>query len=123
MNDEKKYTERDLVMAKREGLRVGLLGEAKQRGNDELEILAKHYFPLPVRVVPRVVDDPEPDYDQQWRVVNGRLQYSPWRGEWSDAEPKNNVGSRTATCMTMTPKRVAMWADLFANPTTTEEDA
>lgn len=106
MSDEKKYTGRDLVMAKREGFleahswaRLGIAGD------HEAERLAATEYPLPKRTQPRVVTPPGRPYDI--RIHDGRL------------EIRHTVGWTHILHVTGVE---AILMDLLANPTEEVED-
>lgn len=106
MSDEKQYTERDLVLAKREGY---VLHCTQLCGNDEMAAArAVGLFPLPKRTQPRVVKD---GYGIEWRMNDGTLE---WKGDSSRGrwEPSSAYGA-----LAIGSKRVALWANLLANPT------
>lgn len=87
-------------------------GEARSR--------AASYYPLPKITRPRVVSDPEPGYDQKWRVKDGVLEFNGHTG-WREAHGCSASGSY-GTCLFPTPARIMLWADLLANPTETVDD-
>jgi hypothetical protein len=106
MSSEKKYTGRDLVMAKREGFleahswaRVGIAGD------HEAERLAATKYPLPKRTQPRVVTPPGRPYDL--RIHDGNLQI------------RNKVAWAHIFHVTGVE---AILLDLIANPTEEVED-
>lgn len=107
MSDEKKYMERDRVMFQREGFRCGY--GYSWRSPDDAGLMAVRNFPLPKRVVPRVVTR-EDGY--RLRIVDEQLQYS-FRGEcWRDYDR-----------VSWTDEMRAAMLDLLANPTEEVEDA
>lgn len=78
---------------------------------------AKRY-PLPTVTRPRVVDDnPAHPCGEQWCVIDGtlRYRYAPGRDWMRWSEFRNHSAAAP------TPGRVALWADLLANPTETVE--
>lgn len=127
MSDEKKYTERDLVLAKQEAFVEGSLltfrhfdcslgSEAglKWRGSSNL---AAERYPLPKVTRPRVVQDPH-ERGMRWRVLRDKDQHGVTYLEYNafntgaDASWRTGLGTYCATA-----ERVALWADLLANPT------
>lgn len=113
MSDEKRYTERDLVLAQRVGyvtcrVEHGYLDKAAR---SVYERQAAQKYPLPTRTVPRVVMS-EPD-DLAWRCVCGQIEYR-IGNKWRRADGEHSVA--------VTPERVALWADLLAHPTEEVED-
>lgn len=85
-------------------------------------IIARLY-PLPPKVQPRVVPDPTPGFCQSWRCVDGRLQYRAIGEDWYDMRERlkgTTVGE--GMCLFPMPERIAMWADLLANPTESVPD-
>ena len=66
---------------------------------------ANNRYPMPTVDVRRVVKDPE-DPRCDWRYRDDGLEARDHKGDWIE---------RPYTAVT--PERVAMWADLIANPT------
>jgi hypothetical protein len=105
-------TERETVLREQAAYAVGYMNGANNwtdaaiaRSKDE----AAHSYPLPKVTRNRVVKD---EYDCEWRMGHGAIE---WRGlgqaEWCT---KLHVGHLS---LTITPRRAAVIADLFANPT------
>ena len=116
-NSEKKYTEKDLILAKREGYVRGAR-QFDMRGNTDwtYNASAKGVFQLPKITRPRVVRTKDyindRTYEVQWRVRDGVLEAQEnICGEW-----------RKGLSFQVTPARVRVWSDLLANPTETVED-
>lgn len=113
MSDEKKYTERDLVLAKREGY---VRHCTQLCGNEEMAVeRAVGLFPIPKRVQPRVVKREGIVSCFLWRLVDGVLQ-------WSDPD---QIGWTTYRMDTPDEwRRVGpIYADLLATPTEEVDDA
>lgn len=117
MSDEKKYTERDLVMAKREGFleahswaRVGIAGD------HEAERLAATKYPLPKRTQRREAIDPHTD-SRVWSFDVDRP-----RIVWRWKARRDVLWTSDLAGVFVTPERVALWADLIANPTEEVDD-
>ena len=111
MASEKKYTERDLVLAKREGYArhcVAVCGNTKNATE-----LAARTYPLPRVTRPRVWVDP--NGDTRFQVVDGVL----FGKDFEEDEEWLPVDSYA---FNVTPERVVAWADLFANPTEEVDD-
>ena len=125
MRDEKKYTERELVLAKRNAFvdgsywgynasqeaaakSVGVLGAWSRADAD---MASESAYPFPKVTRPRVVQD---EVDGYWAVVDGALRWSTFGG--GTGLICVNGGFRTEL-LKPTPTRVAMWADLLKNPT------
>ena len=122
MSSEKKYTERDLVLAKREGYARarGASGLLTPYGIECARAEAAGAFPLPKRTQPRVVKDPNRVHDAWWAVRDGELC-------WTDADPDQcrfiSISVMwDASSVRPTRERVALWADLLANPLEEVED-
>lgn len=118
MNDEKKYTERDLILAKREGW-LACYDAFPWHGLRMKDDAVKRRYPLPKKKVerPRVVRDPhDPDVPRPslWRYVAGEFEFDTGVGEprW-----QRRYGTP------ITPERVKLWADLLSNPTELVEDS
>lgn len=132
MNDEKKYSEREMVQAKRaefvEGIWAahsdqmtcrreqrahGLYGWEDGRAllrTSETEKLAAKRYPLPKVTRPRVVRDPE-CHKYEFSARSGGKLYYRRVGEdvaWRYVE-SGSFG--------VSAERVRVWNDLFANPT------
>ena len=108
MPDEKRYTARDLILAKREGFAAHCMRTCS-RTQEHAQQLAEREYPLPKITRPRVVAD---EFGTEWRVradADDRDTALEYRHddcpEWSLDRAK------------MTRGRVALWADLLANPT------
>lgn len=125
MSAEKKYTERDLVMAKREGwdecaYQMTVCGQ----GSKESDAMRDATFPLPKVVRPRVVEDPTSIPGARfWRVCDGKLQTRKGRGldtEWYDQQNAHAFHDRDFPYPTR--ERLQLWSDLLANPTEEVEE-
>jgi hypothetical protein len=107
-------TEREAVLRERDAVQrtVVALWDRIKRGDalhnwEGSESLAKRLYPLPLVTRPRVVADPVLGVQFRWCVRAGMLaRYDADRTPY--VEP--------------TPERVALWADLLANPTEQVED-
>lgn len=75
----------------------------------DLEASAR--YPLPKATRPRVVRDG----DHFWRVTGGNLQWRLGQHEWRFVDEYDEI--QKYQVLWPTPKRVALWADLLANPT------
>lgn len=77
---------------------------------------------LPKVTRPRVEKDPVPGFDQVWRCVEDRVEWScpDESGVWY---PLDSVahGSKH-TVIAATPARIRLWASLLDNPLETVED-
>lgn len=112
MSDEKQYTERDLVLAKREGF---------VEGNGSMVFLdpcarAAIRYPLPKVTRPRVVKDVKLSsrLSFNFRVKKGVLRWeSPGQGDWTAFDLWLDDDH---------PIIGPVWADLLANPTEEVED-
>lgn len=83
---------------------------------------AKTRYELPKVSRPRVVTDPEPGFSQEWRYVDGLLWYrveghADREWGWTRLEKLHTRENTWETCTMPTPKRLAFWAELAANPT------
>lgn len=114
MSDEKKYTERDLILAKREGYVRHCNEACGQWSEHAMQKFAESAYPLPKVTRARVVKDPMDG--SGWAVKDGMLQWTydatarmciiavfDEPAFWSKYRP--------------TPARIRLWADLLANPT------
>ena len=114
MSDTKlKYTERDLILAKREAYAVGAMvfrPEITDENRVGIEACAKTRYPLPKVERPRVVRDPH-YHVCYWRAVGRSIQ-------WKD----DHDGWNSKPTFDPTPERVALWADLLANHTELVDD-
>jgi hypothetical protein len=118
MAPELKYTEKDLILARRSAFMLGAAyGEAFPVMSFAGRIERSHIeFPLPKVERPRVVRDVEhmnANFNpSEWRFVNGELERRDLRfDEWASSE--NAV---------LTVQRIKLLADLLANPTELVED-
>ena len=95
MSDEKRYTERDLILAKREGARVALFTPVSGCTAQQAIDTANRLFPLPKVTRARVVRAKVGPFGFDWRLVKNTLEYAnpeeeDWepykveRGEWAD---------------------------------------
>lgn len=117
MSDEKKYTERELVMAKRNAFYDGANWASSSGSWVGAADEAKRRFPLPRRIVPRVVKESSGLYgDVEWRSVGGALEWCKDGRQWRSANNDNKSG------MFITPHRVVLLAELLANPTMEIDD-
>lgn len=125
MSEEKKYTEREAVLREQAAFSAGVdslyvqpeieggpfTGAAAHR----VKKLAVERYPLPKVTRPREALD---EHGRRWRHVDGRfemLRLVPG-AHWEDINTSGAVVS-------LTPHRVAMWADLLANSTEEVDDA
>lgn len=104
------YTERDLILAKRQafedGFELGWKGQTTEwRG---LLTEAEARYPLPKVTRPRVVQYPLYHW-KKWRVIDGELQRN---GSEDDSDEWVST-----PLSVMTAARVRVLADLLANPT------
>lgn len=83
---------------------------AKPAGCRTKEDEAEYRYPVRKYIRLRVVPDPH-DTAVLWAMVDG---YFRWR--WKYVEEPWRVPVN-ASCNTVTPERVRLWADLLANPT------
>ncbi len=122
-DNEKRYTERDLILAKRKGwdecaYRLSMAGA----GSEESEREKDRAFPLPKTTRPRVVKDPEGD--GYWMVFKGEIGWTAFaRGHADGILLWEGHDMRRAELFRLTPARVAIWSDLLANPTEEVDDA
>lgn len=131
MPDEKRYTERDLILAKREAFEEGATRvwtafaretDACPHGWRGSNVLAAEAYPLPKSTRPRVMSDPNSLNGREWRCVGRqfetRVRESSRLAEWHLVDwSEYNRGAFVEHPLAPTPERVAMWADLLANPT------
>lgn len=112
---EKKYTERDLVLAKREGFAAGFLDARPVlcRDMDQASGRAKDVYRLPKIERTRTVKDPCMAH-VVWRADGYGMIW--WARTASDDEWSN------AVTWPITADRVALWAALLASPTELVED-
>jgi hypothetical protein len=110
VTNEKTYTERDLILAKREGFcaSAGYYGGPRVLNTAEKE--APKIYPLPKATRPRVVVDPHfPDV--QWRCSGeSMLEEYTARCGWRSLAAASHE-------LVVTNPRIRLWADLLANPT------
>ena len=119
MSDERKYAEREYVLAQRKAFVAGsnaenaawmkLLSVNHTSGFDSIDASRKRY-PLPKVTRPRVVNDPQ-ELGLEYTVRNGILahrQNGMKIGFWDAV-----AGSQIQP----TAERCRVWADLLANPT------
>jgi hypothetical protein len=107
VSDEKKYTERDLVMAKREAYEGGWRdhrGYCPGRAPLDVTEIARTVFPLPKVPRPRVLAD---GYGWDWRV----------RGHLLEKKPSRGGSELWSTVISVAGNRDALLSDLLANPT------
>lgn len=116
MSDEKRYSERELVMAQREAF---IRGARYERDNDETTCAATRipdaanmHFPLPRVSRPRVVRDETGMFQCNWRVVAGALECDTGTG-WQRTDRDDSHDTR----MFVHAERVRLLADLLAHPT------
>lgn len=114
---EARLREREAFVAGVEALHVQtevpsgpIVGRAVERVIRQVDT----YYPLPKVQRPRVVTDAQnPDYE--WQVNAEGVLWFRWK---RDGAPWLRAGSNTENLLLVpTHERVAMWADLFANPT------
>lgn len=127
MSDEKKYTERELVLAKRHafvdgsywGYKASQEAAAKSVGvlgawsRADADMASESAYPFPKVTRPRVVQDPH-DSTITYRAVDDLLEYNDGLRGFID------IGSTSETWSNdnyPTKARVVLWADLLANPT------
>ena len=108
MSDEKKYTEKDLVLAMRKGwdecaYRMTLAGG----GSKESEAMKLACFPLPKVTRPRVVNGPAGRH-WAWKLEDGRFWFR---------NDNRSAWELVRDAWKPTPELVPLWYDLLANPT------
>lgn len=111
MSDEKLYTKRDLWTAKREGY-MRRCQETGMTAPEASRCLSAAY-PSPKRTTTRVVEDPHSPHIH-WRVDRGLLYVMDAAGP---GEPEYQLYPRRGEDLYTDAKRVALWAELLANPT------
>ncbi|MHB1310618.1 MAG: hypothetical protein ACYC3L_01285 [Gemmatimonadaceae bacterium] len=114
MPDEKLYTERDLILAKREAFAVGCGAMGLPLGNAAR--LAARRYELPKITRLRVVTD---QFGTEWRM---RENVDDDRSIALEYRHADNGGWQVDR-LTMTAQRIKLWADLLANPTEEVADA
>lgn len=114
MKDEKKYTERDKVMFLREGYRLRMAQTSICTASERMHHAA-HAFPLPKRVVPRVVKDVPGWEEFKFRVVDRKFEVTGVHAECWIIQPL----SSESTFRDLGP----VYASLLATPTEEVEDA
>lgn len=128
VSDEKKYSERDMALAKREawvsGRGMGITDAYANARRDEWKEEAARRYPCPRVTRPRVVRDPQMTHygpasghvgDLYWSVRDGRLIPVDHGGKYVEVWEHD-------TDTYPTTNRVRLWADLLANPLETVED-
>lgn len=117
MSAEKKYTERDLVLAKREAFADGIAFRYAQTLDlpdhrlhcDTVE--ARRRYPLPKVTRPRVVRVEGRQRDMEYRVIGNDVQFRSTKHKGADWQSSS-----------LTPSALRELADLLANPTETVEE-
>ncbi|RTL04098.1 MAG: hypothetical protein EKK62_17025 [Acidimicrobiia bacterium] len=120
---EKTYTEKDVVLREREAFVAGATAVFDAFGIDPwnhrivgewkgMECMARARYPLPKVTRARVVQDPEGD--GYWVICSGLVRWTMFDNGAGGIDLTNR--SRPEL-LQITPKRVALWADLLANPT------
>lgn len=112
-------TERDAVMRERRAFSRGAIRWAEDRGMFMAEIQAEseRTFPLPKVTRPRVVADPHGDGKWTTETAFGMDNHPPCIAQILRHETVMLPIQAYATA-----ERVALWADLLANPTEEVED-
>lgn len=113
MPDEKAYTARDLILAKREGFATHCKRMCGWSDKTAERVAAEEY-PLPKITRPRVVTDSQ---GTEFRVRDGDLL------EGRRQDRPDNPGWGQFSAWDITPERIRLWADLLANPTEEVDDA
>lgn len=130
-------TEREKQLAKREGFAKGVwaahyaqIGCRRAKRDDalyawsdsgpllkvgEISVAAVKEYPLPQIRRPRVVADPEEGFSQQWRVVDGTIEFKSGPDYWRWEKATFATGL-PGGCMTPTNARIRMWAKLLEEP-------
>lgn len=121
---EKKYTEREMVLAKREAgyeMAIAWVGEYNERCSctactpkaTNIQADAVRRYPLPLVTRPRVVSDiANVDWCREFRCVAGRIEQREVRGD-----NRSLTWAPIAGGWEITPRTVRFFADLLANPT------
>lgn len=113
---EKKYTQRDLVMAKRAAFADGYYASRPATAYDWCYGEAKRRYQLPKVTRPRVVRDKE-WFRAEWKSDGCNIFWRLDRGAWS-----RYPESIDRALAWPDKARVAIWADLLANPTEEVEE-
>ena len=125
MPDAKTYTEKDLVLAKREAYMLGrhesltvghmTLAERAAYARD-----AASRYPLPKVTRARLVEDPHDDGG--WYVEDGEVLWTATGNARCGVRIEHTKDFQRKTLRAITPARVAVWSDLLANPTEEVEE-
>lgn len=124
MSAEKKYTEREMVLAKREAwsraMRDFGFGGIRPLGWRGIDAEAKRAYPLPAITRPRIVRAQEDGVlaALEYRVIDGEIE---WRRAVSEFELPEEWHSVQQRPLHLTAFRVRLAADLLANPNETVE--
>lgn len=112
MSDEKKYTERDVILAKREGFVKHCL-QTCSASKDFAEREAAVEYPLPKVTRARVIRRKVGHFGFDWRLVKNTLEYAnPGEEDWEPYRPEKGEWADVA----------AILNDLLANPTEEVEE-
>lgn len=115
---EKTYTERELVLAKREAFVAGSEWHASSWTGSLAPLEANDRYPLPRVTRPRVVRMDRTVPGREFRVSGGNIE-SRTIGVGLDGQPFRWTALAQ---ITPTPERIRILADLLANPTEEVED-
>lgn len=132
MSDVKMVSEVEAVKREREAFKAGSAWERQvvvdEHGTNAARKAAALY-PLPKAKRLRAVSDMAEGVSYEWRYITGVLQFryvnsvgtaTEWRtmlGRSGDRGPDNEKPEYYGTAFKPTAARVALWADLIANPT------
>lgn len=116
MNEEKKHTDRDLVLAQRAAFVAGG-HKGYHCGLVNLQRYAQAAYPMPTITRPRLVEDPH-CAGKHWAWWDGQLMWTAFGrgGEIPAATMSESMYTG------LTPERVRLWADLVTTPTETVEE-
>ena len=113
MSDEKKYTERELILAKREGYMRHCEKFCARINKEEANVSAVVEYPLPKVTRPRVVKD---SVGMEFRFI---ADNQPPLVEWRNTLTEEKLWRVSTVCngVAVNAERAKLWADLVANPT------
>lgn len=124
MPDDKVFSERETIRLQRLSFVAGAQAaphaewdlETREKRRQRWTVVAAERYPLPKVERPRVVRD-RTDSEVSWRIAGGVLQFRVGVAEWHVMHGHAGGNSRFGTDFTVSLERVAIWADLLANPT------
>jgi hypothetical protein len=113
--DGEPLTKREVLIAREAYVQGIARGYGSYIPFDKAKGIAAERYPLPQITRPRVVKDPDKEFSQLWRCVDGVIEHDGAMSSWRSAFGKGPL--HPSLLVWPTVERIKLWADLLARPT------